>query len=465
MGRLVVVSNRVPSSNRLDVGGLAVGLRAALSEAGGLWFGGSGNVDENPATYAAVCNLDAFTLATVDLSPDDVESYYNGFANRVLWPLLHGRSDMATFDHESYVAYREVNEMFAAHLAPMLRGDDTIWVHDYHLIPLAAELRRTGIRNPIGFFLHVPFPPPETMTALPWHTELCETLCAYDLIGFQTDHDLRNFHEFAHRELGASISGDGVVAAFGHRFRTGAFPIGIDVDHFADMAGSMEGYRRLRRVAECLGGQTTILGVDRLDYTKGLPERMLAYERLLQRERACRRSTCLVQIAAPSREDVPEYMDIRSELERISGRINGRFAELDWTPVRYLNRALSQPQLAALYRYCRVGLVTPLRDGMNLVAKEYVAAQDPDDPGVLILSQFAGAAEQMHGALIVNPLDQSDMVATLRRGLRLSLAERRARWLQMIVDLRRHDVFWWYKSFLSALEQTQAPAAMFKVAS
>ncbi len=465
MKRLIVVSNRVAMPDKSGAGGLAVGLEAALSEVGGLWFGWSGAVSESPPASPSLIEHGPFKLATIDLAPLDHAQYYNGYSNRTLWPLFHSRLDLALFDAGYHEAYRLVNRMFAERLRPLLTGEDHVWVHDYHLAPMAGLLRKTGVGNPLGYFLHIPFPPYEAISALPWRVELARDLCAYDLVGFQTSWDHRNFCDFIRHELGGTIDEDGTITVDRHQLRTGVFPVGIDADGLAAKAASIEVTRRVAQFADRLQGQIGIIGVDRLDYTKGLVERMGAYEILLEDDPRQHGRTCLIQIAAPSREVVPEYLDIRTELDQISGRINGRFAELAWTPVHYFNRSFNQLQLAALYRYCRVGLVTPLRDGMNLVAKEYVAAQNPDDPGVLILSRFAGAAERLDGALIVNPYDIVGMAETLRRAVEMSLAERQARWRKLIGEIRHHDVSHWHKSFLGALMEADPSQQLYRAAS
>jgi trehalose 6-phosphate synthase len=461
MKRLVVVSNRVPtvSPAMSEAGGLAVALKAALSESGGLWFGWSGKVVETPATQPTVTQRDGFSLATIDLTKDNFNGYYNGFANRTLWPLLHGRLDLTSFDSAFFLSYRQVNALFSSRLAPLITANDTIWVHDYHLFLLGEELRRSGIGNPLGFYLHIPFPPPDVMMALPWHRELANGLCAYDLVGFQTRRDLQNFCDFVQRELDGVIDGQGKVHVFGRTLSIGVFPVGIDADGFAAMAAEAQ---RGRRTGDG-PGHRTIIGVDRLDYTKGLVERFRAFEMLLEARPEHRGQVCLTQVAAPSREHIPEYLVIRAELEKIAGGINGRFAEFDWTPIRYINRSFRQEQLAGLYRASAVGLVTPLRDGMNLVAKEYVAAQDPDDPGVLVLSRFAGAAEQLLGALTVNPYDIRDVATALHTALRMPVAERRARWRSMMANLRRENITWWRDGFLRALASACPPYRLYQL--
>ena len=378
MNRLVVVSNRVTpvsDSKAATAGGLAVGLLAALRESGGIWFGWSGQIADAAEPQPKVLRAGNITFITINLIQADFDGYYGGFANRTLWPLFHYRLDLANFDRESYIAYRRVNRLFAERLVSHLRDDDLVWIHDYHLIAMGEELRQLGVKCRLGFFLHIPFPSAEVYMTMPWHDRLMQALCAYDLIGFQTSSDLRNFHDYLYREgIGYGLA-DGLVQAFDRTLRAQDFPIGIDAEEFAQMALSAEAVRTSQRLSRSLLGRKLIIGVDRLDYSKGIPERLRAYETLLQNYPEQRRQVTLVQISAPSREDVPEYAEIRSQVEATAGRINGRFSEFDWAPLRYINRGFTRRTLAGFFRLSRVGLVTPLRDGMNLVAKEYVAAQ------------------------------------------------------------------------------------------
>ena len=456
MSRLVVVSNRVTpitGARAATAGGLAVGVLAALRETGGIWFGWSGETTESSVPLPKVFKSGAITYITIDLNRAEFDHYYGGFANRTLWPLCHYRLDLASFDREWYLAYRRVNQLFAEQLYPYLRDDDLIWIHDYHLIPLGEELRRLGINARIGFFLHIPFPSTEIYVALPWHAELVQALCAYDLVGFQTSPDLRNFHDYLYREgVGYALS-DGLIQAFGRTLRAQDFPIGIDADDFAKMATSGEAVRASQRLAKSLLGRKLIIGVDRLDYSKGITERLRAYEFMLQNYPRQRGQVTFVQISAPSREDVPEYLDLRGQVEAASGRINGRFSEFDWMPLRYINRSFSRRTLAGFFRLTRIGLVTPLRDGMNLVAKEYVAGQSDDDPGVLVLSRFAGAADDMDGAVIVNPYDVEATAEAMHRGLIMSLDERQDRWRRLLAQVRKRDIVRWRQDFVAALQQ------------
>jgi len=454
VSRLVVVSNRVTpisGSKAATAGGLAVGVLAALRETGGIWFGWSGETIETGTPIPKVVRSGDITYITLDLLQSDFERYYGGFANRTLWPLFHYRLDLSSFDRDWYVGYRRVNQLFAEQLYPYLRDDDLIWVHDYHLIPLAEELRRFGIRSRIGFFLHVPFPSAEVYVALPWHDRLMASLSAYDLVGLQTSNDLRNFHDYLYREgIGYALS-DGLVHAFDRTLRAQDFAIGIDTEDFRRMATSAEAVRASQRLSQSLLGRKLIIGVDRLDYTKGIPERLRAYEALLQNYPRQRGQVTFVQISAPSREEVPEYLEIRRQVEATSGRINGRFSEFDWMPLRYINRSFSRRTLAGFFRLSRIGLVTPLRDGMNLVAKEYIAAQAEKDPGVLVLSRFAGAADELDGAVIVNPYDIEAVAEAMHLGLIMPLDERQDRWRRLLAQIQERDIVHWRKNFVDAL--------------
>jgi trehalose 6-phosphate synthase len=462
VSRLVVVSNRVSpvsGSKAATAGGLAVGVLAALRETGGIWFGWSGEIaDSGAGPMPKVFRTGNITYITIDLSQSDFDSYYGGFANRTLWPLFHYRLDLSSFDRDWYITYRRVNRLFAEQLYPYLRDDDLVWIHDYHLIPMGEELRRLGVKCRVGFFLHIPFPSAEVYVTLPWHDRLMQAFCAYDLVGLQTSNDLRNFHDYLYREGVGYALADGLLQAYDKTLRAQDFPIGIDAEGFAQMAVSAEAVRASQRLSRSLLGRKLIIGVDRLDYTKGIPERLRAYETLLQTYPAQRRQVTFVQISAPSREDVPEYAEIRSQVEATAGRINGRFSEFDWMPLRYINRGFTRRTLAGFFRLSRVGLVTPLRDGMNLVAKEYVAAQSEEDPGVLVLSRFAGAADELDSAVIVNPYDLEAVAEAMRLGLIMPLDERQDRWRRLLAQVKEHDVLHWQQSFVEALARQPAPA-------
>jgi len=452
MSRLVVVSNRVALPDQPRSGGLAVALQAALDEVGGLWFGWSGRIDPGQSGQVHEQSHRDIDYVTIDLSQRDHDDYYNGFANRTLWPLLHFRVDLVDYSRETYAAYRRVNALFAEKLAPLLRDDDIVWIHDYHLIPLAALLREHGVRCKLGFFLHVPMPSSDLLAALPHHKRLFEGLSAHDLVGFQTERDLERFQDYVRLFGRGRVIENGVLETPGGRLlHAGAFPISIDTAHIAEQAAAAVDKPSFQRLARSMSGRALAIGVDRLDYSKGLPERFRAFERFLRRYPEHLGKLTYLQIAPVSRGDVMEYQSLRSELERLSGHINGGHAEPEWTPMRYVNRNFPHASLTGFYRLAEIGLVTPLRDGMNLVAKEFVAAQDPDDPGVLVLSTFAGAARELGGALLVNPYDLDGVAAAIAQALAMPLEERRERWQPMMARLHEYDITAWRRSFLKAL--------------
>lgn len=453
MNRLIVVSNRVALPNQTATGGLASAMRDALRERGGLWFGWSGKMAKHTAGQLHHLKDGQVEYATIDLSKEDHDHFYDGYANRTLWPLLHYRPDLVDYNRGHLAGYLRVNTVFADRLADLIEPNDMIWINDYHLIPLASMLRERGVRNRIGFFLHTPLPAAGLLIALPQHRELLETLSSYDLIGLHTARDLRALEDyFLHEAHAVMRPGHRMRASNGRIFRAGVFPIGIDTHQVAEMAKrALAEEEEIGQLRASLDDRALIIGVDRLDYSKGLPERFQAYERLLERAPELHRKVTFLQIAPPSRTTVPEYRQIRRELERSAGHINGLYAAPDWVPVRYVNNSYPHSVLSGYYRTARVGLITPLRDGMNLVAKEYVASQNPADPGVLVLSRFAGAAEELTQALLVNPADTEEVTDALERALKMPLKERRNRWHAMMEILQKHDLTAWRKSFLDAL--------------
>ncbi|MEM5402350.1 alpha,alpha-trehalose-phosphate synthase (UDP-forming) [Paraburkholderia unamae] len=457
MSRLIIVSNRVApiSEGGPAAGGLAVGVYDALKETGGMWFGWSGDVLTSGQPQIALEERGAVTFATIGLLRRDYDQYYRGFSNATLWPAFHYRADLVQYDRHEYEGYSRVNAWLAQQLVPLLREDDVIWVHDYHLIPFAQALRAAGVKNRVGFFLHIPFPASQVLLAVPPHRELVQALCAFDLLGFQTRPDLRAFCDYIVNEAGGTtaLQPDGLtrIEAFGQTLCAGDYPIGVYPDEIAELAKAGERGKPVRTLKSTLHGRKVIMSVDRLDYSKGLVERFRAFERLLDHAPAQRNKVSFVQIAPPTRADLHAYQDIRLRLEAESGRINGRYAELDWTPIWYIHRQYERAVLAALFRASNVGYVTPLRDGMNLVAKEYVSAQDPGDPGVLVLSRFAGAAQELSGALIVNPLDIDGMADALGTALAMPLAERLARYQDMMAQLRENNVSVWRDRFMRDL--------------
>jgi trehalose 6-phosphate synthase len=429
MARLVVVSNRVPlpSERGAKAGGLAIALADAL-QPGSLWFGWSGRRSARGSGTTHIQRSEGVTYATIDLTEADYLSFYVNFSNGALWPLLHFRLGLVDFHSEDYEGYRSVNRQYAAGLLPLLRPDDLIWVHDYHLIPLAAELRALGVTNRIGFFLHTPFVPPTIFHALPRSTELLTNLCAYDVVGFHTRTYRTAFLDCITETLGLHSDRDGRFVWRGRAVRAIVDPIGIDAEGFADHAREAARGSDARMLRDSLGKGGLAIGVDRLDYSKGLINRFEAIGRFFATYPQHRRQVSFLQIAARSREDQGAYQRLRRELDRIVGDTNGRYSEFDWTPLRYMTRAVKRDTLAGFFRLSRLAMVTPLRDGMNLVAKEYVAAQDPADPGVLILSRFAGAAEEFTEALIVNPYDSDEIAEAMHLGISMELEERRERW-------------------------------------
>jgi len=452
--RLVVVSNRVgPLSDEGKAGGLAVGLADALKRRGGLWFGWSGETAEDAATAEPKTEVFGSTaLTTIDMTEEELNGFYLGYSNRSLWPLLHYRLDLVQFDRESDRIYRAVNKRFAKTLATLVDDSDLVWIHDYHFFYLGSELRQAGFNGRLGFFLHIPFAPPEIFTALPGSHDMVRAMLAYDLIGFQTPQDRRNFANFCVHELGGEkLPGDRIKV--GDRVvQASAFPIGIDAEGFARFAMSPEASEHEEMLRDLARGRLQIVGVDRLDYSKGLVERMHGFERLLEDFPENRGNVNFLQIAPLSRSELDAYVDLRAELEGLAGNLNGRFSTLDWTPIQIMTTGFTRRALAGIYRAARVCMVTPLRDGMNLVAKEFVAAQDPDDPGVLILSRFAGARAELMDALIVNPYSSDDMARKLSQALTMPLEERQRRFEGMRARVFEGTAAHWCESFIAALE-------------
>lgn len=461
MPRLVIVSNRVPMPSKGEkAGGLAVALKDAIRP-GTLWFGWSGQRAQDTSANAKITTFEGVDYATIDLSQEAYQKFYVGFANSTLWPLLHFRLGLMEFRREDLEGYSAANEMFAKALVPQLRPDDLIWVHDYHLMPLGDELRRLGVQNALGFFLHIPFVPASLFTALPQGDELLHDLCAYDVVGFQTEDHRRDFLDSVRQILGFSIDDEGrIINTSGRITRSLVDPIGINANSFQRQALQSVKGRNTRRLNESLSGRKLMIGADRLDYSKGLPNRFEAFNRLLQRFPEHKNSVSFLQIAAPSREDVTQYAQLRHQLNRIAGDINGRHGSFDWTPLRYMSQSLARSTLAGFYRFAQIGLVTPLRDGMNLVAHEYVAAQDPEDPGVLILSAFAGVAQYFQDALIVNPFDPDDIAEAMHEALAMGQEERKARHKALFAKLQTLSAKAYCDLFIDALtNSSQARAA------
>jgi trehalose 6-phosphate synthase len=455
---LVVVSNRVARGNVNEpmTGGLAAALLPVVEKSGAIWVGSSGRVRDGAQKepFAEIEALGAGALAMLDLPAAHYGGYYEGFANSTLWPALHSRADLIGASQGDYLSYREVNAFMARALLRFKKPDTAFWVQDYHFLALGAELRDLGVTQPVGFFLHTPWPARAVIEGVPHHRELIEAMLAYDLIGFQTQDDCENFLGYLSCSLDLEIE-DGFVTSRHGKSRIAVFPIGIDPEKFARQAAKAVSHPDVSRLRRSLNGEKLAIGVDRLDYSKGLLNRVNAFDRMWTLQPALARAVTLLQIATPSRGAIEAYGNLQSELAKLISDVNGRHGEADWTPIRYLNKGFNQTVLAGLYRTAQVGVVTPLHDGMNLVAKEYVAAQNPADPGVLVLSKFAGAANELDTALLVNPHDIDGMARTIAVALSMPLPERRMRWEAMMARLRSGTIQQWFADFVDALQETR----------
>ena len=418
-----------------------------------MWFGWSGrSVDHGVSNVPDISKIGSIRLATLDLTRDEAGLYYSVFSNQSLWPLLHNFPSRTIIRRSAYRAYRRVNHMFAQSLGPLLKRGDTVWVHDYHLIPLGYELRRGGWKGKLGFFLHTPFPSAEVFAILPWSSELLEALTDYDLVGVHTGRSAHNLLDALRTGLGGTVKGR-VFTHEDQHLRVAVHPVGTDPDAFAKWAGKEGGFTFTGRSLRTLGpDQRIVVGVDRLDYTKGIPQRLLTFERLLEHYPSLRGKVSMIQVSAPSRTRVQDYVSEKNLVDQIVGRVNGRFAEANWVPIHYLYRTYSQQELAALYRVADVCLVTPLRDGMNLVAKEFIACQG-DNPGVLVLSRFTGASETMKEALIVNPYDMEGTADSIYQALSMPAQERIRRRQLLKRGVWRNTAQTWRDAFLSDLAE------------
>ncbi len=447
--RLVVVSNRTAVDPESRAGGLAVAMWDSLRERGGTWIGWSGQLKDFPSSRPKIVEEGPVEFALLDLRKADYDDYYLGYANEVLWPVLHNRLDLAQFSNRTYGAYRRVNRQFAEATMERCTDADFVWVQDYHFFPLARDLRELGRTGRIGFFLHIPFPAPDVFRAVPDAPDLLDALTHYDLIGLQTAGDVSNLRRLLVEDRGAEVLDEERVRLDGRTVTLRHCPIGMDVESFRaerDSDGARDASDRLSRF---LIGRKLILGVDRMDYSKGLPERFETMARLFKRFPDIHGTVQFTQVAPPSRSRVDEYKNLRKRIDRLCGRINGNYADLDWMPIRYLARGYDRSELAGLYNMASVCVVTPLQDGMNLVAKEFVAAQDEADPGVLVLSQFAGAAEQMTDAVIVNPHDTNRTAEAIYDALHMPLEERQRRWRALYAGICAQDIDWWRKRYFA----------------
>ena len=468
MSRLLLVSNRLPVTvSRMDgvvtvepsMGGLATGLSGPHRDSDGWWIGWPGALDDlGPEERGQVLGkLQELRLLPIELSEEEVKGYYEGFSNRVLWPLFHYLLDHIPEEPVQWRTYAKVNERFADLVASIYREGDRIWIHDYHLCLLPKLLREAFPRAKIGFFLHIPFPAMEVLQALPWRNELLEGLLGADLVGFHTTGYQRNFSRSLSSLLGLPATLEGV--RFQDReVRFATVPMGVDARRFAANAADPEVEAHARRIREENAGQVILLGIDRLDYTKGLTRRLAALERLLERHAELREKVHLIQIAVPSRTRIEDYAESEQRVAELVGRINGAFSTERWTPVRYFHRGFTPRELAAFYRAADVMLVTPVRDGMNLVAKEYVACRVGED-GVLVLSELAGAAAELGEALLVNPYDVDGMERAIHRAIEMSEEEQRVRMRALRRRVFAADVHWWARTFLDYLDRSGGTTA------
>ncbi|MBD3348528.1 MAG: trehalose-6-phosphate synthase [Candidatus Eisenbacteria bacterium] len=466
-GRLVVVSNRLPivltrkSGGGWNVepgsGGLVTAMAPVLRNRGGLWIGWPGTTEWD-GVEDALRKLDpstGYSLIPVRLTREEEEKYYRGFANEVVWPLFHDLQSHCNFDPAYWDTYQNVNRKFAEVVAQHTGPQDFVWIHDYHLLLAATELRAMGVKSKLGYFLHIPFPPLDIFVKMPWRLELLLALLQYDIIGFQTMRDRRNFLQCLRALVGAAdLCGRGQVCDIElehDKLRLGAFPISIDYKWFASRAGSKEVAESAWHVHENLPDRKIVLGIDRMDYTKGIPYRLEAFRHLLRTNPELRNKLTLVQVVVPSRRGIPEYDALKTHIERLVGEINGEFtSQSGWVPIHYSYRSLDHYELLGYYRACEIALITPIKDGMNLVAKEYCAS-NIEENGVLILSEFAGAAAELQkGALLVNPYDVVRMSEAISRAYHMKPDERHARMRRLRRSVRKRDIFWWVDSFLEA---------------
>jgi trehalose 6-phosphate synthase len=467
--RLIVVSNRLPVVIKKDMeegyilshatGGLVTAMTPVLKRDGGVWIGWAGNYLEEDIDTKALLEQEMkdlnYRYKSVDINLKDYDLYYKGFSNEILWPLFHNMSVHCRFDVEYYDAYIKVNKKFVQTIMDELIEDDFIWIHDYHLIHTGKELRENGVKNTIAFFLHIPFPHFETFHRIPCRLDLVDALLSYDLVGFQTEIDMKNFLEVVASLTDNTVidqKEEGLVKIVTDKgeCKVGAFPISIDYDDFYNDAKSEEVSLKTKELKEDYSGQKIMLGIDRLDYSKGIPQKFKAYRKLLETTPSLHRKVKLVQVMVPSRENIAKYSDLKSEIEELVGEINGKFSQPGWIPIQYFYHSLSRTELLAYYRMADIALVTPLKDGMNLVAKEYCAS-NVNKGGVLILSEFAGAKHQLkEGALLVNPFDEDSVVDTIKKALSMDSQEKKKRMENMQNDTRNFDIYWWVDTFLKA---------------
>ncbi|MET1115696.1 MAG: trehalose-6-phosphate synthase [Comamonas sp.] len=452
--KLIIVSNRVCHDEKPQSGGLAVAVQDTFETVEGLWIGWSGNISEFcERKYGSAGNLE---YQVFSLTEKEYRDYYLGFSNEVIWPISHLRPDYLRLGDGAFQTYQRVNGKFADEVLSCAREGDFVWVHDYHLLLTGRALRERGHEGAIGYFHHIPVPPPDLLRMIPQHAELLAGLLSYDVVGLQTRNDLKNLAQ-ALQSLKSKLSelvlipaGDEALHVHfqGRSTRFGVYPISIDTQRIEAGAPLAWEQTAVQELQASLGARSLVIGVDRLDYSKGLEGKFQAFDRYLEQSDGAEELPVLLQIASKSRSDLPSYQQLCARLEGLASRINGRHGTPSYAPIRYVNTVYEHGLLTGFYRLARAALVTPLKDGMNLVAKEYVAAQDPDDPGVLILSEFAGAAQELTEALLVNPLDPRGVAQAIGRALQMPLLERVQRHRAMLKKLRSHDIQWWHQRFL-----------------
>jgi trehalose 6-phosphate synthase len=455
MSRLIVVSNRVAKTdgaNKGSTGGLAVGVLAAMEKAGGMWFGWSGKVD-NRNQAPKLETRGSIDYVTINLRPQEYNQYYKGYANSVLWPLFHQRPELMQYSDTDLAGYLQANKKFADALLAYVKPGDTIWIHDYHLIPLGKMLRDAGLKNPIGFFLHTPFPSLDLLRTAPGYKDILKNLMHYNLVGFQTVADHMGFTMGVAQGLGGEILRNDQLRYRQRLCTARVYPISVETSSLLEVARSGSATDDYKRLKHSLGERKLIIGVDRLDYSKGIPQRLQAYDQLLKNHDEFVRRIVYLQISPTSRGDVQAYGELAKRIDREAGHIIGTYADFDWMPLRYLNRGFRRRTILAMYNLAHVGLVTPLKDGMNLVAKEYVAAQNPENPGVLVLSELAGAADELDAAVVINPYDVNAITNGLAKALNMPLDERIDRWRRMMDVLEKQDIDAWQHQFLKDLSE------------
>ena len=465
--RLVLVANRLPVVLKRSIegweaqpssGGLVTALAPVLRNRGGLWIGWPGTFgiddDEINELLALGSRKTGYELKAVHLTPEEVESYYYGFSNEIIWPLFHDLQSHCNFNPTFWKTYQDVNRKFSEVILRNTDPLDFVWVHDYHLMCAARELRDMGVDPLIGFFLHIPFPSLDIFLKLPWRFQILRALLAFDLLGFQTLRDRRNFLQCIKALIkDATVRGKGQVMTIhyeGREIRAGSFPISIDFEEFSQLAATQAVADKAWYTHEDLSDLHIALGIDRLDYTKGIPNRLEAFRNALSRYPDLIGRIILIQVVVPSREEIPEYYGLKTEIERMVGEINGQFTQSDWVPIHVIYRSREKTELPAYYRTAAKAQVTPLKDGMNLVAKEYCAS-NLEENGVIILSEFGGAAAQLQkGAIMVNPYDIEGVADAIYQAFTMGREERKLRMRKMRQSIRRQGIFWWVDSFLKA---------------